>query len=183
MSEASTEDGRLTVRGLLEESLMSQARVIAGDDRLDDAAELGAATRRGPFATRSARRGGRLRPSGGVDRERGGAVGVERKRCHHSVGGRRGSRRLPPIRATAEPGRHRDGLSGRLRGGESVAGRTLAQPGSARDALFDACARVAGRPVPPRARDCRSSSGRCPTWRATRRWCSTPGRTSWPTTG
>jgi sugar diacid utilization regulator len=36
MSEASTEDGRLTVRGLLEESLMSQARVIAGADRLDE---------------------------------------------------------------------------------------------------------------------------------------------------
>jgi sugar diacid utilization regulator len=35
MSEASNEDRRLTARGLLEESLMSQAQVIAGEDRLD----------------------------------------------------------------------------------------------------------------------------------------------------
>ena len=36
MTEASTEDGRMTVHGLLDESLMSQASVIAGDDRLDE---------------------------------------------------------------------------------------------------------------------------------------------------
>ncbi|CAN5474283.1 helix-turn-helix domain-containing protein [soil metagenome] len=35
MSEGSAEGGRLTVRGLLDESIMSQARVIVGDDRLD----------------------------------------------------------------------------------------------------------------------------------------------------
>ena len=153
MSRSAQENARMTVRGLLDESLMSQAKVVAGDDRID--APLNWVLPLAEVLPRPDSLDGvaiYARPEA-LDRRQRRRRSDECKGCDRAAGRRRAPGRILRRGTAGRARRGRTRSPGRVRRAEPTARRAGAEPGSARDAVLHACARVPGGAVPPRRGD------------------------------